>query len=389
MGWSILMWWRPRAGLVLGALVLLFGCRPAQPLTTPPQLLHTGTGLYPRLIRLAHSAEANNHIIGSIVSFHGNTGVGLIFESRDDGRTFEQIGTVADPDAAGGQGLCCATLYELPTSVGTLSAGTLLWAASVGQDEPERRMALRIWRSTNGGRAWSYLSSCAVAANTGGLWEPELSVADDGALVCHYADETDARSSQKLVRVRSRDGIAWTDLQDTVRGTTPADRPGMPVVRPLADGSFIMSYEVCPAAGVYRCAAYMRRSPDGWDWGEPTEFGVRAETADGQYVTHAPNLTWSAQGSENGTLLVVGQLLERADGTAAQGSGATILRNTNNGEGAWTTMPAPVPVPEAYDNYCPNYSSALLATDNGRSVLEVATKYDGPECKAYFAIGAR
>ena len=373
---------------MVGVVLLLLGCSQGPPLTTAPQLLHSGTGLYPRLLRLAHSTDGNGRILGSIVSFNGTTGVGLIYESRDDGRTFQQIGTVADPEAAGGQGLCCATLFELPEDIGALAAGTLLWAASVGQDESERRMALRIWSSTNGGRDWSYLSSCAVAQNLGGLWEPEFSVADDGSLVCHFADETDARYSQKLARVRSQDGIVWSDGQDTVLGTSPADRPGMPVVRPLPNGTFVLSYELCPAAGVYRCAAYLRMSADGWDWGEPTERGVRPETAEGHYFTHAPNIVWSAHGSETGTLLLVGQLLEHADGTAAEGSGSTVLLNTENGAGAWTAMPAPVPVPEADDNYCPNYSSALLPTDDGRSVLEVATRYDGPVCKAYFAIGA-
>ena len=144
-------------------------------------------------------------------------------------------------------------------------------------------------------------------------------------------------------------------------------------------------------ATLYRgrpAASILRTSADGWDWGEPTEPGLRPETAEEHYFTHAPNIAWSAQGSENGTLLLIGQLLEQADGTAAEGSGSTVLLNVNNGAGAWTDVPAPVRVPEADDNYCPYYSSALLPTDGGRSVLELATRYDGPMCKAYFAIGA-
>lgn len=132
-----------------------------------------GTGLYPRAVRLANSGSANGRVLASVVTFDGNNGIGAIHESTDSGATFRQVGA--------------------------LPAGTLLWAASAGQDEPNRRMALRIWRSNDIGRTWSYLSSCAVAEGTGGLWEPEFSVAADGALVCHYADETDAAHSQKLV----------------------------------------------------------------------------------------------------------------------------------------------------------------------------------------------
>ncbi|MEU9065177.1 sialidase family protein, partial [Streptomyces sp. NPDC048430] len=165
--------------------------------------LRDGTGLYPRAVRLAHSGAADGRVLASVVTFDGDNGIGAIHESTDGGTTFREVGRVADPESAAGQGLCCATLFELPRQVGALAPGTLLWASSAGQDEQDRRMALRIWRSSDVGRTWSYLSACAVASGTGGLWEPEFSIAADGALVCHYADETDPAHSQKLVASRS------------------------------------------------------------------------------------------------------------------------------------------------------------------------------------------
>jgi hypothetical protein len=66
---------------------------------------------------------------------------------------FRQIGEISDP--AFGSGLCCGTLYELPQQVGSLQAGTLLWAASVGKKT--ERMATRIYRSNDEGRSWSYI----------------------------------------------------------------------------------------------------------------------------------------------------------------------------------------------------------------------------------------
>lgn len=168
-----------RAMLVL--LIMLCSCsRGSAPQATTPQLLLNDTGLYPRLIRLASNDAANGRILASVVSFSGNNGMGLIYESNDGGISFRRVGVIADPEAAGGQGLCCATLYELPRAVGSLAAGTLLWAASVGQDESNRRMALRIWTSTDQGRRWDYLSSCAEETSNRGLWEPEFSVAADG-----------------------------------------------------------------------------------------------------------------------------------------------------------------------------------------------------------------
>ncbi|MFJ8934863.1 hypothetical protein ACIRL0_03990 [Streptomyces sp. NPDC102365] len=136
-------------------------------------VLRNDTGLYPRAIRLAHSGSANGRVLSSVVTFSGNNGLGAVYESTDSGGSFRQVGAVGDPEAAGGQGLCCSTLFELPRAIGGLPAGTLLWAASVGQDETNRRMALRVFKSDDVGRTWSFLSTIATAGSTGGLWEPE------------------------------------------------------------------------------------------------------------------------------------------------------------------------------------------------------------------------
>ncbi|MEV1011575.1 RICIN domain-containing protein [Streptomyces sp. NPDC049881] len=351
-------------------------------------LLRDGTGLYPRAVRLAHNGAANGRILASVVTFAGNSGQGAIYESTDDGTTFQQVGTVADPESAGGQGLCCATLYELPRAVGQLPAGTLLWASSAGQDEADRRMALRIWASNDLGRTWSYLSSCATASGTGGLWEPEFSVAADGALVCHYADETDPAHSQKLTATRSYDGRTWSAPRDTVASTPHADRPGMPVVRRLPNGTYFMSYEICNPGGQYQCVVHYRTSADGWDWGDPTHLGYRPETVDGKYFRAAPTIAWApTPGNAAGRILLIGQMLLNRDGSTAAGNGSTILTNTENGSGPWYEIEAPVTVESPVPNYCPNYSSPLLPSADGSRVLEIATAWDGDVCKPYYATG--
>src|SRR5690606_9123028 len=111
-------------------------------------LLTGKVSLYPRAIRLRHSGAANGRIIASVVTFTERGGEGAILESVDDGRTFQQVGSIPAAQQAGTQGLCCASIYELPTQVGDLPAGTLLWAGSVGQDAgSDRRMTQRVWRS--------------------------------------------------------------------------------------------------------------------------------------------------------------------------------------------------------------------------------------------------
>ncbi|MGH8882793.1 MAG: exo-alpha-sialidase, partial [Stackebrandtia sp.] len=325
--------------------------------------LRDGTGLYPRAIRLEHNGEANGRIVAGVVGFVGQgDGIGAIYESVDDGGSFAEVGQVADPDASGGQGLCCATLYELPQQVGDMPAGTLLWAASVGADEAGRRMALRVWRSDDLGRNWSHLSDCAVAGNESGLWEPELSVASDGALVCHYADETDPGHSQKLMHARSTDGITWTDHSPTVASGLASDRPGMPVVRKLPDGGYFMSFEICAPGGQFACVAHYRTSADGWDWGDPAHLGFRPETADGKYFKHAPTITWAADpDSPNGaTVFLIGQIFYNADGSVAPENGSAVLRNAAGGEGPWALSASPVTVTAPHNDFCPNYSTTLL-----------------------------
>ncbi|MFJ8748969.1 RICIN domain-containing protein [Streptomyces sp. NPDC102441] len=400
---------RPRAAVhrlllcVAGALSLLLALAAPSTAGTSPAAtasptavaatgtpLGDGTGLYPRAIRLAHSGAADGRVLASVVTFDGNNGIGAIHESTDGGTTFHEVGRVADPESAAGQGLCCATLFELPRQVGSLATGTLLWASSAGQDEQDRRMALRIWRSDDVGRTWSYLSACATANGTGGLWEPEFSIAADGALVCHYADETDPAHSQKLVASRSYDGVTWQGHHDTVASGWAPDRPGMPVVRKLPNGTYFMSFEICNPGGQYQCVVHFRTSADGWDWGAPTALGNRPETVDGKYFRAAPTIAWapSPDGAPNGRILLVGQRLLNRDGTPSADSGRTVLVNTENGSGPWYEIESPVRVTDPAVNYCQNYSSPLLPSADGRSLLQIATDFDGSVCRPYVATGS-
>lgn len=366
------------------------GADPQRPAPTPPVVggtqLTTHTALYPRVIRLEHAGAANGRLLLSYVTFPGGAyGQGYILASDDDGRTWSStpIGVIADSSA---HGLCCATLYEVPAASGGLAPGTLLWAASVGQQETGRRMALRVWKSVNGGRDWAYLSSCANASNEGGLWEPELSVAADGRLVCHYSDETlQPAYSQVIARVESTDGGAtWGARQLTVASTNAAHRPGMPVVRRMPDGQYVMTYEICGVPDA-NCATYIRRSPDGLTWGDSSALGARIVSTAGHYFAHAPVVAVRPGGS--GGLVLVGQLLENAAQQQVTGSGGTLMVASGDGRGAWVEVRAPLQVSSVYDNYCPNYSTSLLPSSDGSGVQMVATAWVGQLCAAFHGSG--
>ena len=357
---------------------------PAPP-STPGTALTSSAALYPRLVRLSYNTNKaqDGTIIASVINPYG-LGGDAEFYSSSNGTSFSLLGKIQDPDFA--TGLCCGTLIELPSEVGSLSAGTLLWAGSVGQNATNRSMQIKVYESSDSGMTWSYLSNCDASANTGGIWEPQFLIADDGALVCVFSDESQAGYSQILNRARSYDGVNWRDYTYTIASTVPTDRPGMAVVSKLPSGSYFMTYELCgPAA----CTVFYRTSADGWNWGDATDVGEKVATADGQYFEHAPTNTWApVTGSATGQILLVGQMLYNADGSVATGNGETIFANTaSDGSGPWSTLAAPVSVPDAYNNYCPNYSSALLPSTDGAEVLEFADDYVEGVCTMYFASG--
>ncbi|NUP06496.1 MAG: hypothetical protein HOW73_10600 [Polyangiaceae bacterium] len=349
-------------------------------LVTDPLPLTETDSFYPRAIRLGDGT-----VIASVVAPQpsGRLG-GTIFESTDEGVTFTEIGHVDDPIAGGG--LCCATLFELPAPLGSLEAGTLLWSASAGGDTPDEPMSLPLYSSSDRGKTWTYLSTVVVAdvpRSEGGLWEPELTQLDDGRLVCYWSDETDPNHSQKLVAARSSDAVSWAERHDVVATNGFAGRPGMPVVRRAVSGEYLLSYELCGTDG---CANHMKRSSDGWTFGAVTDPGPRPSTMNGEHFRHAPTLAAHPSPGDSGRLYLVGQLLYTGEAQTA-GSGTVILASTEGGYGNWYKLAAPVPVPEAYDNFCPNYSSPLLPLDGGASVLELASKWVDGHCRTYFAKG--
>lgn len=357
---------------------------------TESRLLSEDVSMYPRGVQLEHHEEATGTIVASVTTFTERGGEAAIFRSADEGASFEQISSIPLSQFNGQKGLCCGSIFELPQQIGDMPAGTLLYSASVGQDDgPDRRMDLDIWQSQDAGESWSYLSTCASARNSGGLWEPEFSVDDRGRLVCHYADETDhLDGTQSLVRVVSEDGVTWGDRSYTVRATDEGRRAGMPVVRTLPDGRYVMIFEVCGRTGQYDCAAYSRYSDDGWDWGDPQKHGEIITSVKGRYFAHAPTVAVVEDGTPHGTLLVVGQLLREENGSLAEGNGSTIMVN-RAGSPTWQEIPAPIAVPDAFNHWCPNYSSALIPLAGGRSFVELASDLgDDGVCRTSFARGA-
>lgn len=353
-------------------------------------LISSHSEMYPRAVMIAHNGDATKtgDIIASATSFDGGTGHEDIFISRDHGATFTAQGAVSD--AAFTKGLCCGGLYELPTAIGALPAGTLLWAGSVGGDTPAEPMQIRVYKSTDEGATWSYLSNCAtgtVARSAGGLWEPDFAIAGDGRLMCYYSDETRSGHSQILTQVATTDGVTWTPAGDLAISNTSGDRPGMANVVKLPGGSYVASFEIC---GALNCAAYLKTSADGVNWGAAGTLGNAIALSDGTTFWHTPTLVWSpVAGVTHGQLLLQGQVLTKS-GVVQTGNGGTLFYNASgDGTGGWQSFKAPVTtaMPAGTDgNYCQNYSSPLLPIGDGHTALSLASDFSGTTCQVWFNV---
>ena len=328
-------------------------------------------------------------------------GLGALFFSLDNGTTFTPLAVIEDP--AGADGLCCTTLYVLPRAVGAYAAGTLLWSGSFGQAPPgnvTRSMTVRLWASHDDGVTWTFVSVIANTSTAYGLWEPELTVDSSGAVVCFYSDESDpAQHSQYLTQTRSIDLVAWSLPTPTVASPVQVLRPGMANVRTVAcDGRvlYLMTYEVCNLPAQFSCQAHIRTSVDGWDWGNPGDIGTPIMLPDGAFLAHTPVLAALQQygASTLPSIVVTAQMMLLGNGSQAPLSGGVVailddacadLRGV-----LWRTAAAPVYVPDPPNNYCPNYSPALLVLPStaGTTLFETTTAYSGPVCQAYFNASA-
>ncbi|MFF3137415.1 ricin-type beta-trefoil lectin domain protein [Streptomyces mirabilis] len=409
--------WLSRSGAVLATLALAvsgmtLASSPASATPTTGVLYTPNTtanpsedASYPRVIRLEHSGASNGTLLATF-SHSGVTGQKAsfpIYRSIDGGAHWSAspIGTVTD--TVHSWDLDGPTLYELPQAEGALPAGTLLASGTAWNRNDYTQQSVEVFISTDHGATWSYRSACnsesGMANSQGhGIWEPEFTVAGNGSLVCYFSDERPSSNGypQVLAHVTSTDGGAsWGSEVYDVAVQDNVQRPGMASVVKLPNGSYAMAYEDCKAGydPDSACAVYVKTSPDGLSW-NPGNLGSIAQTMDGRHFLHTPQLAWSPAGGTNGTLLLSGQrVVYGADGsplTVEQESGAVLMANTNLGNGTWTETTAPVVVNptggyDAGETSCPGYSSPILPSADGSTVLYMAgTHLSNGKCQVGF-----
>lgn len=383
--------------------------QPGQTLYSPNLTTYpNGTVGYPRAIRLDFDGSTAQTILATFAKAgHNAPGSLPIYRSTNGGTSWNQISTISSHTS--GWDIEAPTLYEVPRSIPGLNQGDLLAAGtawSVGNFSTQK---VEVFKSTDKGQTWSYLSNCAQTSglpNTQGhgIWEPTFVVANNDTLACFISDERPANSSTNNQIIghftSTNGGVSWSSsiTQDVAFPSDNLRRPGMQTFAKLPNGQFVMSYEMCRDATDpdHACEVYIKFSADGLNWGSLGNAGTLVTTSDSRELLHTPYISWMPGGGPNGTLLISGQRVvsgPTGTKTVLAESGTVLFQNTNLGVGTWTELEAPVTV-NPTGGYatgvpsCPGYSTPAIPREDGTSfVYFAATLTQGNKCELKFGIG--
>ncbi|MBE6640644.1 MAG: exo-alpha-sialidase [Ruminococcaceae bacterium] len=339
---------------------------------------------YPRLLILSNSQSGENGTI--LLTFEKLTS-GLererpgypVYRSTDEGKSWKLVTTVRDNSSL--QSEWNPFLFELSRPLGNYPAGTVLLAACSVDGAHSTASAIRLYASTDGGR--SFGAPVTVATGGGlenGVWEPFLLQLDDGRLVCFYSDDTGDEYAQRIVYRLSEDGVTFGETVEVVASKFKRERPGMPVVTRLGDGSYFMVYEVVDHRLLEGNPVMYRTSKDGIHWGDPADIGTPIESVDGKALGSAPYAAWTPAGGELGTITVSGTFMRKGKST----TGTDIFISRDMGK-TWTTVSHPIPYNSSVD-HC-GYSNSMMFSSDGAIMYAVNNpqKKDGSKGNIVFA----
>lgn len=152
---------------------------------------------------------------------------------------------------------------------------------------------LPVFKSTDGGHTWVLLSQLDTNPNSAGrfnrgLWEPFLYVLPNGCVAGFYSSEKHADDNPSYNQVVSErvscDGGTTWGPEIFAAAQPGAARPGMPVMARMANGQYILVFELC---GTDNCNAHYKTSSDGVTWSN--DLGTKVpDQYNGPYVTVLP-----------------------------------------------------------------------------------------------------
>lgn len=322
-----------------------------------------GGSTYARIICLKNSGSLNGTLLctydqlknvtvtmsdGSSVSKQ----VYPIYKSTDNGATWSLIANVYDKEY-GLNRTSQPCLYELPQDVGNLTKGTIILAGNIFDDDPYTVSRIVLYKSTDGGYTWSFLSQVdsggpciydpSTTSTTTTVWEPFLGLSSSGQLVCYYSDERQKSDGvlQSVCLRASSDGINWGTLTNVAAITNTSDRPGMITVTELPNGKYMATYEVVnrPSLSVNNAVVYCKFSNDGVTW-DANSLGTRIALSNGRGIGSSPYVKWVDAGGPNGMVIISAKWA--TDSSDYISGGQNFYVNYNLGEGTWERLPMAV-----------------------------------------------
>jgi hypothetical protein len=339
---------------------------------------------YTRLVCLKHSGNSNGTLLATCDQHSWVNGeqVWPIFRSMDDGKTWSHISDITDK-TFGTNRKAQPMMYELPSNVGTLKAGTLLLAGNIVPDD-KSSSRLVVYKSTDHGYTWTYMSTVdtggsfdydrSPSSKTSTVWEPFLYMDDQGHLVCAFSDERQKANGvlQALALRYTSDGINWSSLKDIVAIGNKNDRPGMVTVSKLPNGKFIAAYEVVnrPSYNQNSSVVYYKFSDDGINW-NVSDLGTYLTTSDGLHLGSSPYVKWVNAGGPNGMVIIGSKWAVNSSGDIENG-GQNFFVNYNLGEGNWEMLPQPLTWNGEDVKYLDAFSQCIETNENDTELYQSA-----------------
>ena len=322
---------------------------------------------YPTIIQLhcQKNAADNGKLLATFEKW-GSTYP--VYESTDDGETWQFLGSVKDHFNEGYWNEWMPFLYELPADMGTFGRGTIILAATSIYGKGVTDSTITLYASGDLGRTFTAFCNVDKAGGTDwGVWEPYLIYEEEtGRLFCFYSDDSDPRHSQKLVYKYSTDLVHWSEKAECVACDDPDLRPGMPAVVRMGNGQYLMVYEM----GGFDSYTICRKTSDALDdWGSAADYG-HVISAAGKTFGSSPYAAWSPVGGECGTLVVAANHPVKGKSR----TGCDLFLSFDYGK---TFVPIDNPIPHASDTTgrC-GYSPSLFFSQDGTTLFYV----NNPPC---------